>query len=370
MECSWALLRFCVCMPLNGLKFHQWRPLALKNAAPSKKRMARGVSKTKVYIDFERPFLCGDVFFGCVSRKIRFWPLSLFYQRPWPFVREFSSLAKVWGHQPSPQPLAWMWTFGKWPNLFVMFRISAFFWHYLFWRWRWLSLFEDGEPFPQQVGDGSETSCPTLSTWLIQKTFISIPKQSKWESASSDLFSYEFFCGLLNGTGFGTGAWPTSHGSSNATGRHFRMLWCCKGLWLATNLLHVFSSCRFGAFVLGEIPSENCDSKQAMMRSEAARHLASPWPPFLPRCSPATPGLHVVFWIRSYLILCCFRSYMRPSVDDKFKKRSVFKFKKPIASKAGVGVDFWCGAVGFPVGRLRCYSQKGLRLQFCKLRTK
>ena len=31
---------------------------------------------------------------------------------------------------------------------------------------------------------------------------------------------------------------------------------------------------------------------------------------------------------------------MRPSVDDKFKKRSVFKFKKPIASKAGVGVDF------------------------------
>lgn len=64
------------------------------------------------------------------------------------------------------------------------------------------------EPFPQQVGHGSETSCPTLS------------------EASSDLFSYEFFVRLAERNGFGTGAWPTSHGSSNATGRHFRMLWC------------------------------------------------------------------------------------------------------------------------------------------------
>lgn len=97
------------------------------------------------------------------------------------------------------------------------------------------------EPFPQQVGDGSETSCPTLS------------------EASSDLFSYEFFCGLLNGTGFGTGAWPTSHGSSNATGRHQHAVVFFEGLWLATNLLHVFSSGRSFladlAQVLGEIPS-------------------------------------------------------------------------------------------------------------------
>ena len=143
---------------------------------------------------------------------------------------------------------------------FVMFRISAFFWHYLFWRWRWLSLFEDGEPFPQQVGDGSETSCPTLSTWLIQKTFISIPKQSKWESATTHLFPTSFFAAcwtqrfLVQGLGQ-----PATDRAMPQAG--ISMLWCCKGLWLATNLLHVFSSCRF-AQVLGEIHQQTATASK------------------------------------------------------------------------------------------------------------
>ena len=93
------------------------------------------------------------------------------------------------------------------------------------------------------------------------------------------------------------------------------MLWCCRRFVAC----HQPPSCFFLRESLflqiwrlsfrEKFPSAKLRFSNATTRDlcETARHLASPWPPSLPRCSPATPGLHVVFWIRSYLILRCFR---------------------------------------------------------------